>query len=1096
MKKTFCLVAVLASFLLIGCKQEQSELDLGAIADNATVSGRVTYSLGQDTLSSDYVAEVIKPATGRKVYIDVPKSSYQAGAQGSKIFEGIIDSAGYFRIDVPVKSDGLNGATLRYEEFTAERTTYLKMQDGKPVFEKRMCKFETPAAIASLPTLLPGANKIGEESALRYDYTIVDMKDYAEKAVFSGSLLLPYEVSYRTGAYKQAANCKVEITIQDGEDVEQLGAANAEKFTYGTTTNANGEFAVNLPIKNLSKGFYIVEAVVLPTADVAFTHYTDISGKSVKVEGAYRLREPLSGNVLSVASRIEDIIDGIECAIGEVPLVFEPGYVNGIVTGTEPAAWTTDLAGWVFGESAFRNLQARATLTGSVALAKETAFGVGTYDKSMQTVRITGSSSPYDRSFEVLTQSDGSFAFEIPVAQEGVNPGVSFSIELVQPTSVAFTHYKDLTSTVVLKEGSYTEAYALRTADADWNELGDRYYLFVPATVPSTYTTALAGWFKAYDNDQIYTATQTITAKVYIAKETAYAVGGYAGASGHRVAVTVNYGTTINGSTTSVDLVAPVNSNGTLTLTIPAKNANAIYEADNFALVDRRVENFTHYKKGSKTATLNGQYNLAYMFENKEGDWNNKYTLYYRFTPTGVVDSYHTNLAGWYLKDGYTALLTASGKAYIAVEKSFGVGAYQAAADEIITVHVAELSADLQVPVSAAGVFTVSIPAKFSTDEYTLSATTSTSAEIDDFIHYRAEGKKMALTGTYQPEMAVRATDSKWNDMGTYYFKFNNSGASMASTYTKYLAGWVVVPTTFTNTDVEATGSIRLAAETGFWKGTYDAYAKKRVEVSYTLNGTTIRQVVLTDEDGTFTCKTYREFSDDAPTLSVSPLDIENITDFKHYYHITSPTVMNVTGYYTHYTTDRTATAAWNTTGTHYYRFTPTTTPTDWTTRLVGWYIVPQKKSTANFALYAQKAILSTTANNHEAIWTNAGSVKAQVTVAGMTFDMPVSGRNLTFSLPLAYEIEVGSTMLYATIRLTNETGNTTAFTYYEDPSQPASTVIYGNYTSANNITNKAIVAESGNKFELKQSAKLRFTPQTTPTGWSLYSWDVNEEVL
>ena len=86
--------------------------------------------------------------------------------------------------------------------------------------------------------------------------------------------------------------------------------------------------------------------------------------------------------------------------------------------------------------------------------------------------------------------------------------------------------------------------------------------------------------------------------------------------------------------------------------------------------------------------------------------------------------------------------------------------------------------------------------------------------------------------------------------------------------------------------------------------------------------------------------------------------------------------------------------------------------------------------------------------------------------------------------------------MLYATIRLTNETGNTTAFTYYEDPSQPASTVIYGNYTSANNITNKAIVAESGNTFELKQSAKLRFTPQTTPTGWSLYSWDVNEEVL
>lgn len=1099
MKKKFCLLAALAAVVLVGCKKEQSELDFGNIKDVATVTGRVTYSLGQDTLSNDYVAEVIKPAMGRKVYIDVPKTAYQAGAQGNKIFEGVVDSTGYFSIEVPVKSDGIAGATLRYEEFTAERATYLKMEDGKPVFEVRMCKFETPAAIAALPTLMPGANKIGEEKDLRYEYTIVDMKDYGEKAIFSGTLMLPYEVSFRTGAYKKAANCKVEITIQDGEDIAEVGPASAQKFTYGTTTNTNGEFSVNLPIKNLRQGFQIVDAVVVPTAEAAFTHYVDITGKSVKVSGAYRLREPVIGNVLNVAPVVTEVIEGIECSIGEVPLVFEPGYVNGIVAGTEPPAWTKNLAGWVFGESAFKDLHGKATLTGSVALAKETAFGVGAYEKSMQTVIIEGSVAPYDKEFEVLTNADGTFAFDIPVEQDGTDPNGSFTVTLVQPTTIAFTHYKDLTNTIVIKEGMYNEAFQLRSADADKKQLGDFYYIFAPTTAPSTYVDNLAGWFKAYDNDQIYTDTKTITAKVFIAKEKTFAVGEYVGAAGHRVEVTVNYGAPIlGGSSSTFDLVAPVAADGTFTVTIPVKSNTSEYTADNFKLIDDKVEDFKHYAKGGKVRNLTGNYSEKYKFEDKkEGEWNNKYTFYYTFAPSAPVTSYHADLAGWYKKDGFEAMLSASGKAYIGVEKSFGIGKFEPATDEVITVTVAELGgAQLQVPVASDGTFTVSIPAKFATDEYTLSASTGAAAEIDDFIHYRAEGKKMALTGKYQPEPAVKAMDAKWNDMGTYYFKFNNTGTSVAPTYTKDLAGWLVVPATFTNTDAEATGTIKIAAESGFWKGTFDAYANKRVEVSYTLNGKAITQVVLTDQDGNFTCTAYREFSDDKPNVAVKPLDINDIKDFKHYYHVTSPAVMNVEGDYVPYIIDKAPAAAWNVTGTHYYKFTPNSAPEDWTNNLVGWYVVPQKKGTANFALYAQKAYLTTAATNHEAKWTNAGAVKAEVTVNGETFDMAVSGRNLNFSMPTATEIEVGTTSMNVTIRLENETTNNTPFTYYEDPSKANSTIIYGNYVSADNVTSEPITAESGNKFELKKSAKLSFSPNLpSPTGWGAYSWDVSEEI-
>ena len=1100
MRKKLCLVAALVAVALVGCKKQQSELEFDTIKETAVVSGRATYSLGVDTLSNDYVAEVIKPAAGRMVYIDVPKSAYLSGSQGTKQFTGVVDSMGYFKIEVPVKSNGIAGATLRYEEFTAERAAYLKMENGKPVFEVRMCKFETPSAVAALPTLMPGANKIGDEKDLRYDYSIIDMKDYSEKAIFSGSLLLPYETGYCTGAYRNAANCKVEITLQDGEDIEEVGATDAPKFTYGTMTDANGAFSLNLPIKNLRKGFKIEEVVVVPTGEATFTHYVDIAGKSVQVSGAYKLREATitDGNILdNIAAAVSEVTDGIACAIGTVPLKFVPGYVNGIVDGIKPPVWNEDLAGWVFAENAFKNLQGKATLTGSVALAQEDAFGIGSYGKSAQCITIRGAATPYDRDFVVLTQADGTFAFEIPVEQDNINPGTAFSVELVQPVSIAFTHYKDLNKSVVLKEGQYNETFALRDAEADWNELGDFYYAFAPATAPSTYTTNLAGWFKAYDNDQIYTASTTITAKVFVAKETAYATGSYVGAAGHRVKVTVDYGTPINGTGASTaELVAPVASNGTFTVTIPAKSTTSEYTADNFTLEDDQVEDFMHYIKGGKTRNLTGSYSVVYKFEDKDADWNNKYTLYYEFSPTGIVDSYHPNLAGWYKKDGYEATLTASGKAYIGVEKSFGVGEYQAAKDEVITVNVAELSADLQVPVAANGIFTVSIPAKFTTDEYTLTASTGTAADIDDFIHYKAEGKKMALTGKYQPESPVKPADAKWNEMGTYYFKFDNTGTSVASTYTKDLEGWLVVPSTFTNTDADATGTIKLAAESGFWKGTYEAYANKRVEVKYNLSGKTITQVVLTDQDGAFTCKTYREFGDDAPAVAVKPLDITDIKDFQHYYHVTSPAVMNVEGSYSLKITDKAPAAAWNVTGTHYYKFTPTSSPEDWKDNLVGWYVVPQKKGTANFALYAQKAYLTTAATNHEAKWTNAGNIKAYVTIGSQTFAMAVSGRNLTFSMPTADEIEVGSTTMTVTIRLEDETGNNTAFTFYEDPTKANSTVIYGNYRNANNVNSRVLTAETGNKFELKEAAKWLFIPNSpAPTGWSVYSWDVTEEI-
>ena len=1081
MKKKFVYLFIAALMVgLVGCKPEQSELDFGSLQEKALVTGRVTYSLGQDTLSDDYVAERILPAVGRKIYVEVPMSSYQAGSQGNKIFTGVVDSLGNFSIEVPVKSEGISGATLRYEEFTAERATYLKMENGKPVFEVRMCKFETPAAIASLPTLMPGSNHIGEEADLRYDYTIIDMKDYSETAVFTGKLLLPYEVSYHTGAYKPAADCTIEITIKDGEDVEEQGYSNASSFTYGCTTDKNGIFTLNLPIKNLRKGFCIEDATVVPSADAAFVHYTDVTGKSVKVAGAYKLRTDwvAGANIYDVA----EVIEGIECSIGECPLKFVPGYNNGIVDEVLPPAWNDDLAGWVFGEQAFADMTATIKLTGSVKLAQEDAYAVGSYTTSAQSVLVSGDVYPYNKAFAVLTQADGTFELEIPIEQEGVKPDASWTVELIQPAAIAFTHYESVAKSIVIKEGSYNLNEKLRASDAEWNQLGDFYFTFTPASAPDTWTDYLAGWVLKED----YNATVTLTAKIYLAKESALAVGEYKGAEGHRAIAYVNYPDGDNKA-----FVVPVKADGTVSVAIPAKEAKSKYESYSIELLDTEVEYFQHYtKKGVEE--IAGKYYMYEDVEDKDAEWNNKWTYYYKFNPNTPPTPWYENLAAWVVVEGYKYSATATGKAMFAKEDSYAKGSYKAATNEVVTVTAVELPGlEFQVPVKNDGSFSVKLPLKDAQDEYKL-AVSADNVTIDDFVHYRDHGKTKTLSGEYQvtPLSPIKAANATWTDLGTYYFKFNPS--DYVATYESNLYGWQKYDESkFANKDMSISGTIKLAAETDFWKGTYVAYAKKKVRVTYHLHNVDFNMVVLSNEDGYFDCQAYRQFGDDAPVVTATPVET-NVTDYVHYYHATSPATEKLEGNYNHYKTDKAATAKWNVVGTKYYKFTPTSSSNDWSNRLVGWYVVPQKKDNAQIKLYAQKAYETTSSENHEASWTNADKVKATVNVDGQVFDLLVSGKNIAFTMPVAETIEDGATTFYISVDLENETGNTTQFTHYPDPNANATEILVGNYRNMGNLSYESVVAD-GKKFEILESAKMMFYDRynNPPAG---YTWDITAE--
>lgn len=927
MKKQFVILAALA-IAIAGC-QKQSELSLDNISDVATVSGRVTYSIGQQADGDNYATEVLVPATGKTVYVDVPYDSYKAGATGKKTFSAVVDSAGNYTLSVPVPAVGVTGAELRFEEFTAEQSLYQRMEEGQPVFETRMCRFSIENTPALSSPLKPERYTIDD---VCYEREEIDMKDYKETATLTGALLLPYETGFRTGAYKPAADCQFEITIIDGEDASE---GNTPQFTYGTTTNDKGEFTINLPIKNLKKGFQVVKAQVVPKAEAQFTHYINLAGKTEQLSGAYLIREALS--LLSVT----EVVAGVACNIGERPLKFVPGYNNGISDPVAPATWDEDLAGWVLAEEQFRGMTATATISGSIALAQETAFGTGNFATSAQTVTITN--GLYN--FVVLTKADGTFQLTIPAKEEGINPGGTWAFTLNQPNNIAFTHYASASKQMVVKEGQYTEYKQVRAVDAAWNELGKIYYRFEPANTPETWCADLAGWVIKPG----YEETATVKAKLQFPVETGYCVGKYQGAN-LRAALNVNY----DGETTT--FVGPVAADGTFQVNIPVKSANSTMEADDIYLFDNKTDNFKHYLPAS-TQTLEGTYTLNSRRKTENAPWNNKWTIYYQFVPSSVATDYTTDLLGWMI-----------------------------------------------------------VPKGWTTEQWS--------------------------------------------------------------------------------------STIMMPTETGFWKGSYEPLIRKKVQVSYTMDGKPYNAVVLTDANGVVSCPIYLKFGIEEPAVSIQIFEDE----IKHYYNPkNTEATTTLKGTYT--TRLRTPSiAAWNAERTYYMTFTPDASVEDqtllsWTNHIAEWYILGDaKKDVANIKLYAQKAIESPQSNNHEAEWGNADKVKASIVVydpttyTSQTIKRQVTSRNIVFSFPLNHTIEDGVTELQFTVTLENETGNTTAFNHYADPSSNNVTTLYGNYKNAGNLNREPATA-AGKTFEIKQSAKMLFYENgnyNTPDG---YIWDLTKEI-
>ena len=1018
MKQKLFGAAAMVAFILFAAscnEQKQSEFNFDSVTQEVTVSAKVTYDAGvkiDPNNPKSYIIANAEPAQFKKVFISVPYTEYSAGAAaGSKIFEAVTDSAGMFTISIPTKSTGVE-ATLRLEEFTAVHQEYDKMgDDGKPVFKVKIYTYSTPVLVGGTPQLIPtapgyvpphkyklmpGAFTFPDNNDLVYEGVPVDEEAFDESVTLAGSINLAYETGYHEGAFKAGQDAIVEFVIKYPEWTDPL--------TFGTTTDQNGNYSVTLPMKSLSQGIAVRSIKVLGVGQNTFKHWTD-STTTMTVAGAYLTDQNTIWEAPAAGpdKQLNGVVSNISYNLGVKNLPFVPYYNGDILANTpQPEGWDPNLIGWAaakFDESYNKIV----TIKGRILMPKNDIYGLGKYEGSRQEIRLTGGElidpvnivHAYDnpdpdnpailRGYTIVTDKNGYFSIDLPVTDETVDQGI-----IIDPkeANMPFTFTNSKGEQILLTKGNYARDNnkIIRQPEAEWYELGDYYFVYNPdnGEKPDEWNEYLLGWYVNAN----YKETVDVKGKMLFAYESSYGVGAYQ---------SLNKPVIIEDNTAGDPVryfaVMPA-ADGTFDFKLPVKDKTSVraisvrltYPVTNDILYP--TAEFKHYYKFGESVApmlLQGHYTQKHHVYTTAQDhtWNNLGTYYMYLAAANVTDianipTYHDNLAGWLIVADNNIIrtdhMTGYGYAKFAEETGYMEGAMKPGANKLIPINVPTAAGNTAVYVLTdnTGKFATEIYLKEEGGHPALSVP-AVPVPVENFIHYKdAEGNTQTVFGNYNGEL-IKNKNGEWNDYGTIYYKFTptNVGTNVPDNWNmaQNIAGWNYKENYEITKTV--TGYVKLAKETGYLKGDYQAEKDFPVTVYWDINGNGAlnapdEPVFLgkTDENGKFTIIIPVEKDTDEPKIRLTNLaNVDYAPGFLHYVDAKGKTE-TIAGDYDG-TPVKPENAAWNDMGTIYYMFDPGVNPDNWINYaqyIAGWVVKEgydiQKNVTGYIKLAKETAFL------------------------------------------------------------------------------------------------------------------------------------------
>ncbi len=749
---------VASLFLFFACEKEQSQLDIDSLKERAVVSGYIIYNAGVDTTSNtDYVTDQWLPVEKQTIYVEIPYGDLSATSTGNYVVEATTDSLGRYSVEVPTTFAGVS-ATVRMKEFSAFKTTYEEMKDGKPVFKTEIYNY---SFVENIPagSLRPGTAWLMDDVEVKCAEALQSQEDLnlKERITLTGNVQLAYEMEFRQGAYKSAAGADVEFTVT----YPHMAAAGFPEFKFTTKADGSGNYSITLPIENYTAGFHSVD-ISVKGQGTSYTHYS-APGVSKVLAGAYEEKGVwASGGVWA------DIVENMDYEMPAMYLKFTPGFNNNITPASAPSTWSDNLAGW----ERYAGFTETKTITGKYLLAVQSGFGVGAYTNASQQAKIK-INYPTDarggsKIVVVNTAVDGLFSFEVPVKDASEDLAPAFEV----PGAGVFEHYVSAEQKVKLSGTYASAANPVRDITSEWYEMGTQYYNFTPSDAVKAaklmWDADLAAWKLPVAIEAGKGFAKEVSGTVYMAQETGLATGDYVKGEGILAKIKID----------GINYAFPV-VQGEFKGDVYVLNETT--EPTVEMTVTKKTKDFVHYAMNGKSEKIAGEYQLlansAYWTGFNKADrasWGQLGNMYCKFTPDPLPDdwtNYFQYLAGWQRVANMDKKEEVSGKLYQAIETAYYNGNYVPAKSEIVKVIID--GSDNYVGITNSdGIYTVPVWAKNNVVPSVAVEPYFKANEVD-YVTYTAMGKSETKQKKFIEEFKVGRIEgyTAWNDRGSIYYK-------------------------------------------------------------------------------------------------------------------------------------------------------------------------------------------------------------------------------------------------------------------------------------------------------------------------------------
>ena len=256
MKKSLFMMALGAIVALTSCQHEQSQLDLGAVSETATVQGYVFINQGYAQDGATFVAQSI-PAEGCGVLVKVPYTAYDAdAADGYKYFEAECNAEGFYQIQIPVGQAPISGVKVYTRPIVAK---YYDLENGK-IVEKNASYPEVSAPV-----------EVERGKLFTADPLYVYAENVNDKALVKGYVYI------NKGYVKDGSSYVVKSLPAEKVDV----LVTVDDVTFVAITDNKGFYNLEIPVEQSGAS---AKVATRPMID---KYYDLINDEIVELEASY-----------------------------------------------------------------------------------------------------------------------------------------------------------------------------------------------------------------------------------------------------------------------------------------------------------------------------------------------------------------------------------------------------------------------------------------------------------------------------------------------------------------------------------------------------------------------------------------------------------------------------------------------------------------------------------------------------------------------------------------------------------------------------------------------------------------------------------------